>query len=40
MYGLRQTFEAMPHLNKRVVKVGDRSIIMDNAIEEKVDVCY
>ena len=39
MYGLRQTFEAMPHLNKRVVKVGDRSIIMDNAIAPPPTLC-
>lgn len=39
MYGLKQTFEAMPHLNKRVVKVGDRSIIMDNAIAPPPTLC-
>lgn len=39
MYGLRQTFEALPHLNKRVVKVGDRSIIMDNAIAPPPTLC-
>lgn len=39
MYGLRQTFEALPHLNKRVVEVGDRSILMDNAIAPPPTLC-
>lgn len=39
MYGLRQTFEALPHLNKRVVEVGDRSILMDNTIAPPPALC-
>ena len=39
MYGLKQTFEAMPHLNKRVVEVGDRCIIIDNAIAPPPTLC-
>ena len=39
MYGLKQTFEALPHLNKRVVEVGGKSIIMDNAIAPPPTLC-
>lgn len=39
MYGLRQTFEAMPHLNKRVVEVGDRSVLMSNIITPPPTIC-
>lgn len=39
MYGLKQTFEAMPHLNKRVIEVGGKSIIMDNAIVPPPTLC-
>lgn len=39
MYGLKQTFEALPHLNKRVVEVDGKSIIMDNAIAPPPTLC-
>lgn len=39
MYGLKQTFETLPHLNKRVVEVGGKSIIMDNAIAPPPTLC-
>lgn len=39
MYGLRQTFEAMPHLNKRVVEVGGKSILMNNIIAPPPTIC-
>ena len=32
MYGLKQTFNAMPHLNRRVVEVAGRSTIVDNFV--------
>lgn len=32
MYGLKQTFEDIPQLNRRVVQVGGRSIAMDNTV--------
>ena len=39
MYGLKQTFEAMPHLNKQVIEVGGKSIIIDNAIAPPPTLC-
>lgn len=39
MYGLKQTFEALPHLNKRVVEVGDRSVLMSNIITPPPTIC-
>lgn len=39
MYGLKQTFEAMPHLNKRVVEVGGKSILMNNIIAPPPTLC-
>lgn len=39
LYGLKQTFEAMPHLNKRVVEVGGKSIMMNNIITPPPTIC-
>ncbi|MBO7282828.1 MAG: hypothetical protein J6U73_05465 [Alistipes sp.] len=39
LYGLKQTFEAMPHLNKRVVEVGGKSILMNNIITPPPTIC-
>ena len=32
MYGLKQTFGRMPFLNKKVLEIGGRVIIMDNPV--------
>lgn len=32
MYSLKQTFNAMPHLNKRVIKVAGKGIVKDNFV--------
>lgn len=34
MYGLKQTFERLPFMNRKVLEIGGKTVVMDNNDEE------